>query len=419
MTAINLPFGASADRRPPTSPELSGGFACGDADIELFNWLMWWLSGQVSTVISKAGLTVDDAALPRLTEAIRLQALNYRAATGTANALTATLDPAPATHADTVGMPLRLLIASDNTGAATLNVGPGALPIRTMRGAAIARGDLTAGAIITLVGTGSAWLICGIAYSEVPLLGSATIWVRTDGSNSNDGSSNDASHALATLAEAFARVSRYAAGGSITIRLGVAGTYAAPGVVSLGYRDVVILGDTANQANYIISGSLSRLLSVANGGLTVAGVSINNAGGASFGVSAVAGGSLTLQYTSITGSSFTSHLVLSEGGPVVMQDGCILAASGAVAIGASNASQLLFLSNLTVQGTPAYSLGFAVASGGGQVQRGISNPTITGSATGPRYNAGVLSYINSNGGGANFFPGNSAGTVSASYGVYG
>lgn len=374
---------------------------------------------ELAALISLTGQAPTAADQTQVARAVQSQRLNYAAAGGSANALTAALAPAPATHAATVGMPVRLLIGSTNSGPATLDVGPGPLPIRTMRGAAIARGDLMAGAIGTFIGAGTAWLLSGIAYSEVPALGGATIWVRADGSDANDGSSNDAAHALATLAEAFNRVGRYAAGGSITIRLGIPATYAPPGVVSLGYRDVTILGDIANQANYIISGSLDRLLSVANGGLTLSGVRINNTSGASFGVSAVAGGALALQYTSITGSAFASHLVLAEGGPVVMQDGCILAASGAVAIGASNASQLLFLSNLTVQGTPAYSLGFAVASGGGQVQRGISNPVITGAATGPRYNAGVLSYINSNGGGINFFPGNAAGVISPSYGVYG
>jgi len=169
MTAINLPFGASADRRAPTSPELSGGFACGDADIELFNWLMWWLSGQVSTAISKAGFTVDDTVLNRLAESMRSQALNYRVAGGTPNALTVEIDPAPPSLASMEGMPLRVRIAATNTAAApilTVNGFPG--PITRADGTEVQPGELAAGSIVDFIGAGTGWFISNVFAINMP-----------------------------------------------------------------------------------------------------------------------------------------------------------------------------------------------------------------------------------------------------------
>lgn len=152
MSSINLPFAASATRRAPTSDELENGYGCGDADKELFDWLAWWETGQIANAIGKSGLTVDDTDLLRLAKAVRSQGANYRAAGGTANALTATLDPAPAAWSDLNGMPLRLRIGTTNSGAATLNVNVlGAKNVRTLAGAALSAGDLFAGSIMEFI----------------------------------------------------------------------------------------------------------------------------------------------------------------------------------------------------------------------------------------------------------------------------
>jgi hypothetical protein len=67
----------------------------------------------------------------------------YAAAAGTADVLTATLDPVPAAYV--AGMELRLKIGATNTGAATLNVnGLGAKTIVRGDGAALVAGDLVA-----------------------------------------------------------------------------------------------------------------------------------------------------------------------------------------------------------------------------------------------------------------------------------
>jgi hypothetical protein len=79
----------------------------------------------------------------------------YATASGTVNALTATLSPAPAAQAALLGVPLKILTAGINTGAATLNVnGFGPQAIRHGDGAAVAAGDLAGGQIATVLWNG-------------------------------------------------------------------------------------------------------------------------------------------------------------------------------------------------------------------------------------------------------------------------
>lgn len=71
MAAINLPFAASATKRAPTTAELADGYGCGPADLELFDFMAWWTTGQIDQAITDAGLTTDDADLQQLSKVIR------------------------------------------------------------------------------------------------------------------------------------------------------------------------------------------------------------------------------------------------------------------------------------------------------------------------------------------------------------
>lgn len=105
----------------------------------------------------------------------RAQSLNYRTAGGTANALTVTLDPVPANYTELLGAPLRVKIATTNTGAATLNVnGLGAKPIaRIGSGAAMVAGDLVAGGIYSLVYDGTSFQVTGAGSNALQSGGSS------------------------------------------------------------------------------------------------------------------------------------------------------------------------------------------------------------------------------------------------------
>ena len=66
---------------------------------------------------------------------------------------------------------------------------------------------------------------------------------------------------------------------------------------------------------------------------------------------------------------------------------------------------------VTLTGTPSFSSGFARASYGGKISIPSSVAVFSGGGTGPRYFANNGASISTNGGGASFLPGNSAGTA--------
>lgn len=130
--------------RAPLASELESGYPCGPADQELFNWTAGWSIGNIWNMILKGGITPDTDKLLDLARAIQSSKVSYAVAAGTANALTATLDPVPATLP--AGMLINVKVTSANTLAATLNVnGLGAKSITRIGGAALQPGDLVPG----------------------------------------------------------------------------------------------------------------------------------------------------------------------------------------------------------------------------------------------------------------------------------
>lgn len=148
--------------RAPLASELESGYPCGEADQELFNFTAGYSIGQIANVLLNSGITPDFSKLLQLSRAIQSHKMSYAVAGGTANALTATLTPAPSSL--TAGMPLALKIGTTNTGAATLNVNAlGASAIKRLDGSDVSAGDLPAGAILNLVWTGTNWSLTGVS----------------------------------------------------------------------------------------------------------------------------------------------------------------------------------------------------------------------------------------------------------------
>lgn len=90
---------------------------------------------------------------------------NYAIAGGTANALTATLSPAPASLASLIGSVVALKIVATNPGAVTLNMnGFGPVPVRMLGGADILPNQLVAG-IVVLTYDGATWQVLSVTPS--------------------------------------------------------------------------------------------------------------------------------------------------------------------------------------------------------------------------------------------------------------
>lgn len=102
----------------------------------------------------KSGLTVSNLDVDMLTRAVRKGYRYLATVGGTANAITATLDPAITTYTEIVGAQIDLLIATPNTSpTVTLNLnGQGAVPVLRIDGSPLSPGDLRGPVGLTYVG---------------------------------------------------------------------------------------------------------------------------------------------------------------------------------------------------------------------------------------------------------------------------
>ena len=421
MSAISLPFASDvARRRAPDPGELSQGIPCGPLDEKMFNWLFWYSTGQIGNFIINSGASPDDADLDQLSAFLRLQRPNYvQTVGGTANALTAALDPVPATNAELEGMELRLKIAADNTGSVTLNVGPGAMPVTSLRGDALTAGALISGSIVTLVCKGASWALSGLAYSEVPLslAGDLTVYVRSDGNDNNTGLSNTAGAAFATLQGAVDAVRRRynTAGYQVTVQIGLAGTYGPVQFEQTGATRFRLRGDPANFTSYKINNSSGSPVSATGAAqLYLEGVELTGTGP----LSASSGASIVYDNVQFSQSSPTGHIYATYGGTIVCSTTYAIGGFGASnhLVAGANGSIIISGATVNIVSNQAYST-FAVANNGflGADAAAFYNSF---TVTGIRYLATYGGVIYTAGGGVNFFPGNASGSVSNG-GVYG
>ncbi|MBJ9695452.1 beta strand repeat-containing protein [Burkholderia cenocepacia] len=138
---------------------------------------------------------------------------------------------------------------------------------------------------------------------------------------------------------------------------------------------------------------------------------VNNNAGAST-AQASGAGSILIQGAGVThGASAGSHLLANVYGQVQVTGNYTVAGSSGSHCNAANAGAIGINSGITVtlSGTPAFSTAFAQANGLSQISAG--GISFNGSATGSRYISQSNSLVNSNGGGANYFPGNAAGVT--------
>lgn len=154
--------------RLPLSSELEGGYPCGPADPELFNWTAGWPIGNIWNMILNAGITPGTDKLLDLARAIQSQKVNYAVAGGTANAITATLAPVPASL--TVGMIAHVKISAANTSttpALNLN-GFGAATIVANDGSPLQTNSLVPGLVAGLLWDGTNWRLVSLTASQTP-----------------------------------------------------------------------------------------------------------------------------------------------------------------------------------------------------------------------------------------------------------
>ncbi|AYM13055.1 hypothetical protein G6L58_27020 [Agrobacterium tumefaciens] len=262
--------------------------------------------------ITKSGLAPGNAL--QLALAVQSGKVNFAVAGGTANALTASLSPAPASLFD--GLAIRLKIATPNTGAATLNLnGLGVFPIQNISGGALAAGDLVG--IRELIYFSGAWLVTNItagrllnvqffktagAFTYTPTPGTAYVEVEVQGAGgggggvpATDGSQTAAGGGGGSGAWAY-KIIRSAFAG-VTVTVGAAGSVGP--AVSGGAGGASSFGALVSAAGG--AGGVTRPLQVS-------GTTFSASGGAG-GISGVSGdlnsGGITGQTMLVAGSVFT------------------------------------------------------------------------------------------------------------------
>lgn len=424
-----IPFGVAGGANVLTNAEYSAlparlsGFVAGVAKSREANkaWRQSTsMAAMIGQVIDEAGFSaLDDGNINNLQDAFERSLQTGRTTYvhtvgGTADAITAAFNPALTVY--TPGMSVRFRVAATNTGPATLNAdGLGALSIKTLRGDNLAAGDLPTGAVITLSLVSGAWMLTGVAYSDFRIVVRANLdfYVATTGSDSNDGSIG-APWLTLLKAWTFIRDRLDTNGKIVTVHV-ADGTYTqglqATGSVLGG--GVNFVGNVANPAACIIapSGNASAFFAGFNAFYTVSGFTVKGNGsnlGNNEGCGLIAQ-SGDIQYTNVRFSNSTIAHVYAQSGVVQCLGGTNTILAGpdfALYAGPYGTIQLTGSAH-TVSGTPAFTV-FALASTGVIAAAGA---TITGTATGKRYQGDRSGVFVTNGAGASFFPGNVAGTI--------
>lgn len=255
------------------------------------------------------------------------------------------------------------------------------------------------------------------------LIANRTYYVRTDGSDSNNGLTNTSGGAWLTLQHAWDFISANLdqAGFLVTIQVG-AGTYTA-GVLMTGGKNgatgqVKWLGDVTTPSNVLISTTTQSCFQSAGPGnnILITGFKVQtSAGNASAfeGIGIYSSGQGLLNFTAIDfGACYVAHYVSDSSGYITV-DGTYIISGGAQWHMQARTNGLISLHSptVTIIGSPAFSRAFAVVENIGRLSCGA---TFSGAATGIRYEVsnGILQVYNTTKQASpTYLPGNAAGVI--------
>lgn len=246
-----------------------------------------------------------------------------------------------------------------------------------------------------------------------------TYYVRTDGSDSNNGLANTSGGAFLTIQKAvdIACYTLDCAGYSVTIQVGD-GTYT--GAVAMrplvGATTLTIQGNSGTPANVLISTTSSTAVTNQVPGTTLHVKDLKITTTTAGNCMSTVGGFITFANINF-GAAANYHRYATAGGRI-SASGNYTISGGAQAHLAANSGGInqTVSRTVTLTGTPNFSVAYAWMGTPAYIED-YSN-TFSGSATGKRYSNSALSLINTNGGGANYFPGNASGdtpTTGAQY----
>lgn len=264
------------------------------------------------------------------------------------------------------------------------------------------------------------------------LQGDKTLYVRKDGTDTNDGSANDSGHAFLTVQRAIQEAFKYdCAGHAIIVQVGD-GTYVESVRVSgtiKGLADpgagakIFIRGNATTPSNVAITSATVETTGYAiladhgNLHLRVENLIVSNSVGMGNGIGALNGAFVEIGTGVNFGTCVGSHITAGRGGVVYAPNSGYAISGGAAShVHAFNNGAVNYTpASVLLSGTPAFSTGFAFAELGGTIV--ATGTTFTGSATGKHFSVTSGGILSTGGAGATYLPGDTAGTF-ASGGVW-
>lgn len=266
--------------------------------------------------------------------------------------------------------------------------------------------------VATPANDGVNWTLFDASAQRIKLTGDITYYVATTGNDSNPGTSGSP---WLTIQHAIDYLTQNIDLAGFTATVSVAdGTYSGTVVIShpfTGSGTVLLRGNTVTPANCIISTS-TFCISVLNGTLNIGGFKLVSGAGTSLslasGTRAIIAASMDFGAASGGGSG---HIYCAQGSTLNIQSGYNITGSASFHILCEVGGQVFNSGSnaFAVSGTPAFSTAFASTSTCGNIS--MVGATYTGIATGQRYICALNGVINTNSGGANFFPGNAPGST--------
>lgn len=255
------------------------------------------------------------------------------------------------------------------------------------------------------------------------LTANLTLFISPSGNNGNSGLSSGS--ALLTMEAARAKIYQNYDFGGFTATINVAnGTYSASTNfygLPVGYppgQPIFIVGNNGSPSSVVLTVTNGTTIqSSQSASVTLSGVLVSSIGttGLTAGVGLAATSSGTIGFTNIVfGQCDTSHTAVSAAGVIAGSSTYSINGNSPSHMGGDSAG-LISINGCTVtlNGTPAFSVAFAVANRASAIQ--AVGATFVGGATGPRFLAATGASIDVQGAGVNFLPGSTAGNATGGY----
>lgn len=253
--------------------------------------------------------------------------------------------------------------------------------------------------------------LSGAGGGREMLTADRTYYVRTDGSDSNNGLANTSGGAFLTIQKAV-DVAYTLDTNKYIVTIQVAdGTYT--GAVSIagsltGGGALLIQGNTTTPGNVLISVTSNNCFTITDRAtVTLKGLKFTTT---------TSGWAVVSTRSSITtlnkvefGACVGGHMYLDTLGTINASGDYAINGSAPVHVQSSGGSILFWQRTVTLTGTPAFSTAFILASSMANIFWG--GGSFSGTATGKRYEITLNSVVNSSGGGTSYYPGSVAGTT--------